>query len=140
MEEVTKIFVTWADYQDMAKEIAEEYKDKELTKIVGLSRGGLVLGVHLSNLLNVPFEPLEWQTRDGDAQDVTRLLRIEKNNDLEKVLFVDDMCDSGKTIDQINSIVKGINWAVLINKLPTKVQFEAEILLGDEWIVFPWEY
>ena len=140
MEEVTKIFVTWSDYQDMVKEIANEYKDKDLEVIVGLSRGGLTMGVHLSNLLGVPFIPLQWQTRDGQEQDVIGLLRIEHKYDLNKVLFVDDMCDSGKTIDQINGIVKGINWAVLINKLPTKVQFESEILLGDEWIVFPWEY
>lgn len=138
-KEVTKIIVTWEDYDAMATKIAMTYADAGLTKIVGLSRGGLTLGVHLSNLLNVPFTPLVWQTRDGDSQDYTGLLKIEKDNDISTTLFVDDICDSGKTITQINSIVKDIRWTVLINKIPGSVEYAAAIIEGEEWIEFPWE-
>lgn len=139
-KQIEKVFVTWSDYNIMVKEIADFYDGKDLEAIVGLSRGGLPMGVHLSNLLSVPFIPLQWQTRDGDGQDYLGLLKIEKQYDIKKVLFVDDICDSGKTIDQINSIVSGITWSVLINKIQGKVEYAAEDLFTDQWIVFPWEY
>ena len=139
-KQIEKVYVTWGEYNVMVREIADFYEDKNLEVIVGLSRGGLPMGVHLSNILKVPFIPLQWQTRDGEEQDVVGLLKIENKYDMDKVLFVDDICDSGKTIDQINSIVKGITWAVLINKIQGKVEYAAEDLFSDEWIVFPWEY
>lgn len=138
--EIIKLKINWEIYDLMVKDIANKYKDEDLECIVGLSRGGLPLGVHLSNLLNVPFVPLEWQTRDGDAQDVLKLFKIENAKDISKTLFVDDICDSGKTIEQINKLVKGVRWAVLISKIPNLVEYSADEILGEEWIEFPWEY
>tara|TARA_R110002050_G_scaffold17291_1_gene51553 strand:- start:1637 stop:2065 length:429 start_codon:yes stop_codon:yes gene_type:complete len=138
-KKVEKIIIEWDDFESMATKMAMNYADKKLTRIVGLSRGGLPIGVKLSNLLGVPFTPLVWQTRSGAEQDVLGLLQIEKKNDIETTLFVDDICDSGTTIAQVNDLVKGITWAVLINKIPGSVDYAAEVMEGDEWIEFPWE-
>ena len=138
-KEITKIIIEWDDFETMATKMAMNYAGKGLTRIVGLSRGGLPIGVKLSNLLGVPFTPLVWQTRSGAEPDVLGLLQIEKKNDIETTLFVDDICDSGTTIAQVNNLVKGITWAVLINKIPGSVDYAAEVMEGDEWIEFPWE-
>tara|TARA_R110001606_G_scaffold399171_1_gene581267 strand:- start:353 stop:772 length:420 start_codon:yes stop_codon:yes gene_type:complete len=139
MKEVAKIIIEWDDFEVMATKMAMHYADKGLTRIVGISRGGLPIGVTLSNLLGVPFTPLVWQTRDGDDQDVLGLLHIESRNDIKTTLFVDDICDSGTTIAQVNNLVEDITWAVLINKIPGSVDYAAEVMEGDEWIEFPWE-
>ena len=138
-KQVERIIVDWDDFEFMATKMAMNYADKGLTRIVGLSRGGLPIGVKLSNLLGIPFTPLVWQTRSGEEQDVLGLLQIENKNDIKTTLFVDDICDSGKTIAQINAIVEKITWAVLINKIPGSVDYAAEVMEGDEWIEFPWE-
>lgn len=135
-----KLIITWDDYQAMVERMASHFRPRQITNIVGLSRGGLTLGVSLSHQLNVPFTPLVWQTRDHRKyQDVMTLLKIESEVDIRSTLFVDDICDSGKTIDQINRVVDNIRWATLINKIPGKVDYAAMEVESDEWIVFPWE-
>lgn len=135
-----KLIITWEDYQAMVEKMADNFRSRGLTNIVGLSRGGLTLGVSLSHQLNVPFTPLVWQTRDMRMeQDVMQLLKIESKVDIRTTLFVDDICDSGTTIDAINKIVDNIRWATLVNKIPGKVDYSCIEVLDERWIQFPWE-
>ena len=135
-----KMIISWDDYQAMVERMADYYRPKHLQAIVGLSRGGLTLGVSLSHQLGVPLYPLVWQTRDmRKEQDVMTLLKLEQEIDIRRAIFVDDICDSGTTIDQINSIVDNIRWATLINKIPGRVDYSCQEVDGEEWIVFPWE-
>ena len=64
-----KLFVTWDDINDMVFKLYKELKDENIDKVVGVSRGGLIPGVMLSHWLKAGFEPLEWQTRDGEFKD-----------------------------------------------------------------------
>lgn len=135
-----KLIITWDDYQAMVEKMGDYYRPKHLSRIVGLSRGGLTLGVSLSHQLGVPFSPLVWQTRDmRKEQDVMQLLKLEQEVDMRRTLFVDDICDSGKTINQINEIVDNIRWATLINKIPGMVDYSCMEVQDDRWIEFPWE-
>tara|TARA_R110000744_G_scaffold240127_3_gene357581 strand:+ start:172 stop:585 length:414 start_codon:yes stop_codon:yes gene_type:complete len=134
-----KLFIKWELFDMMISDIADEYSDKNIKRIVGLSRGGLPMGVALSNKMGVPFIPLEWQTRDGKVKDVNKLLMIKGVYDSAEVLFVDDICDSGLTINQIKEYVPNSRWATLVNKIPKAVEFETLLVEDDRWIVFPWE-
>ena len=134
-----KLIIGWDLFDLMVKDIVDNYSQEELTLVVGLSRGGLPLGVTLSNKLGVPFIPLEWQTRDGKVKDKSKLLEIKRKHDISKVLFVDDICDSGLTINQIKKYVPNSRWATLVNKIPNAVEFETLLVEDDRWIVFPWE-
>lgn len=134
-----KFYITWEQFDKLADMIAGQYKNQDLQRIVGLSRGGLVLGVTLSNRLNVPFIPLEWQTRDGKVKDVNKLLMIKGVYDMDKVLFVDDLLDSGKTIDQIKGYIPNSRWATLADKKGEVEYTTIEMFNDDRWIIFPWE-
>ena len=61
-----KTYVTWEEINELVFKLYKELKDKDIDKVVGISRGGLIPGVMLSHWLGAGFEPLEWQTRDGD--------------------------------------------------------------------------
>lgn len=134
-----KLIIDWKQFDKLANEIVHHYKDLEITKIIGISRGGLPLGVTLSNRLKVPFEPISWQTRDGSARDVKRVIDLQQEADIKTTLFVDDICDSGKTIRQITQLVPDSRWVTLVNKIPQAVEFSPMLVDGDQWIVFPWE-
>ena len=136
-----KTYLSWSDFDLYAKSIATFYSDQDIKLIVGLSRGGLPLAVTLSNAMNIPMVPLEWQTRDGSVQDEKKLIELNKQYNSREVLFVDDLCDSGETIRQIQSWFDRPNFAVLIDKMfdVGLVQYAPVVDKSDSWIVFPWE-
>lgn len=81
--------------------------------IVGLTRGGLVPAVMLSQYLNIPMETLKVSLRDSETGPETNLWMAEdafghENYDpmcsgdgRKKILIVDDINDSGATLNWI---------------------------------------
>ena len=133
---IKKFNIDWQTFDFAVTDIVGEYEDKGITQIVGLSRGGLPLAVALSNKLGIPMVPIVWQTRDGAVKDIEGLNKLEN---IETTLFVDDICDSGLTIEQIRRTYPDSIWCTLINKTPGFVDYSPLEVDGDEWIVFPWE-
>ena len=117
---------------------AEYYQHMNIKKIVGLTRGGLPLAVKLSHALQVPMETLDWQTRDGSNKDVAKLQSLLFEQGL---LFVDDICDSGLTIEQIKNYAPNSQWYVLVDKQCKDSTIKGALQMKDDhrWIVFPWE-
>ena len=134
------IYVGWKEMYNICLLMALQIGERNYKKIVGVSRGGLVPGVILSHALDIPFEPLQWQTRDGDLKD-TLSIALKSTEDPNDILFVDDICDSGLTIGSIRNIFPESQWAVLYSKKGNMgIDFEGERLYNNkQWIVFPWE-
>ena len=102
MTDVEKLYVTWEDIDILVYKLYKKLKDENIDKVVGISRGGLIPGIMLSHYLDAGFEPLEWQTRDGEFQDKIKANGFNKN--LKGTIFVDDICDSALTIKQIKEL------------------------------------
>ena len=138
---MSKTFLSWNDFDFLSDRIADFYSTADLKLIVGLSRGGLPLAVKLSNALGIPMEPLVWQTRDGSKQDEEKLSQLNDKYEANEVLFCDDLCDSGLTIEQIKQIFIGAEFTTLIDKKPETdlVRYAPIEDSDDSWIVFPWE-
>ena len=135
---VGKIYISWNDVDEMIESLYEQLKDENIDKVVGISRGGLIPGVMLSHRLNAGFEPLEWQTRDGEFQDRIKAMNFNKN--LKGTIFVDDICDTSTTIKQIKQLIPKSRWAVLHQKADIELEFVATTLYNDDrWVVYPWE-
>ena len=134
-----KLFVTWDEIDQLVFKLYKQLKDQDIDKVVGISRGGLIPGVMLSHWLGAGFEPLEWQTRDGEFKDTRKANDFNKN--LKGTIFVDDICDSGLTIKQIKELVPHSRWAVLHQKADIDLDFVGERLHNSDkrWIVYPWE-
>lgn len=124
--------------------------------IVAPMRGGADIGVKFSHYFNVPFISLEWQTRDGETKDSAKLRQILRDYDTADILIVDDICDTGDTLREIDTCVdrhiemeifKGtVNTAVAIFKESSEfdVTWHARTIFHNEeedgvWFVFPWE-
>lgn len=139
MTDVEKLYVTWEDIDILVYKLYKKLKDENIDKVVGISRGGLIPGIMLSHYLDAGFEPLEWQTRDGEFQDKIKANGFNKN--LKGTIFVDDICDSALTIKQIKEIIPKSRWAVLHQKADIELDFVARRLHNTDvrWIVYPWE-
>jgi hypoxanthine phosphoribosyltransferase len=117
-----KIFCEWDTIDDLVNTLAKGITNNmnDIKYIHGLSRGGLIPAVMLSHKLNIPYTPhpelfAPWQ-----------------------LLIVDDIADSGKTLQRY----KEYQTAVLHYKPHTSL-FTPDIWAtkhkGDEWIIYPWE-
>jgi len=115
-----KIYLDWQYIDDAITNLAHQIKSSELNieYILGIPRGGLILAVMLSHKLNIPL------FRPG----------MVLNN---KVLIVDDICDSGLTLQKYNVITT----AVIHYKQSAKIKpnFYYSLTPEDKWIVYPWE-
>lgn len=122
--------------------------------IIAPMRGGADMGVKFSHYFGVPVHAINWQTRDGADTDVDKLRELLRQNSHSDILIVDDICDSGKTLKQIDAAVDHhcseeiflgtVSTAVALVKesSDTEVTFHGRSLYEDEdhtWFVFPWE-
>jgi len=135
--EIVKQKISYDAVNQMVKSIAKEYADKGITKIVGISRGGLPAAVMLSHLLEVPLDTLHWQTRDGKLKDVEKLMSFK--DEINTILFIDDIFDSGTTFYSLKEHMPELRLVTLVSK--EKYGPEDYVLDIDEniWIDFPWE-
>jgi hypoxanthine phosphoribosyltransferase len=103
--------LSWYEFDHAVKAIAS--KCPAVNGVYGEPRGGTILAVALSHHLLVPFLK---KPRIG-------------------ALWVDDIIDTGKTLDDA---FKGMVYAAWFNK-----RRDYDIIVGqecgDEWLVFPWE-
>lgn len=70
------------------------------TKIVALSRGGLMLGVILSHNLSVPMTPVQYSSKHGKGDDKNHTNELPEIYD-EVILVVDDIADSGHSLEEV---------------------------------------
>ena len=147
----------WYPWNEMRRDVNTLCREITLDKfdpccIVGISRGGLLPGVMMSHWLNKPFKPVKAALRDfPEWEDY-----LPRKTD-ERVLIVDDICDSGETFTKMSSHIKGPRLNSPL-ELPTDVRFaslwwnnecdfephyyaqECAKDSEDIWIHFPWEH
>ena len=158
-----KVYVSWTDVQRQTQEIIRQmYLDGFCPDyVVGITRGGLIPANLISQYLEAPMHALKVSLRD-DEQCETNAWMAEDAFQGRKILIVDDINDSGATINWIRRDWQGSNlpndsvWAsvwggnvriaVLYNNESSHnevdVSYAAEHVNKHEtpqWIVFPWE-
>jgi hypoxanthine phosphoribosyltransferase len=115
-----KHYYSWRDVQGAVLEIARQLQQDSWRPdyIVGITRGGAVPAVMLSQYLSIPMHPLEVSLRDGGecvshlaiAEDAFGYVPTEQRGESgtetdpayrKNILIVDDINDSGATINWI---------------------------------------
>jgi xanthine phosphoribosyltransferase len=129
--------------------------------IVGLTRGGLAPALMLSHYLDVPMETLKVSLRDSEVGPESNLWMAEDAHNGTNILVVDDINDSGATLNWIkqdwresclpnaerwnNVWGNNVRVAVMINndasdfKEVDYVGLNINKLEEPIWCVFPWE-
>jgi hypoxanthine phosphoribosyltransferase len=132
------------------------------SKIVGLTRGGLIPAVILSHLFKVPMHAINWSASSGKgAKDYNSKLNpaeLPKLSGKSKILIVDDICDSGETIKGLTKALNNINQGASIKSAVLYFKdlsngihhndpehcyipdfYSSRIVESDGWVNFPWE-
>ena len=144
-----KIYFTIEEMIDSIRNISEQLTNSNFDPevIISVNRGGCVPGIYLSHYIDKPHEVINIELRDSNKEPDLNSIK-EKISQFRSVLIIDDINDSGKTIDVIKdsskNLITNIHFAVLINKSQStsKVEFYGKTVdskLNDYWYVFPWE-
>ena len=110
------IKLKWIEFDECIYSISMRCENKKFEGVYGFPRGGLCIAVALSHSLGIP------------------LLKEPKDNSL----IVDDIYDTGYTLEKIKHI-KGSEAYVWISKKEPTWWNTYKYIKGKEWIVFPWE-
>ncbi|MEG3175155.1 phosphoribosyltransferase family protein [Sphingomonas sp. RB3P16] len=138
-----------ADVRTVAQQVANA--DWQPDFVVGIGRGGLVPAVYLSHLLALPMLSIDHSARVPGFADELLAKLAAKSATGARLLFVDDINDSGGTIDYIRTLLianacdgDNLRFAVLLTNTHSKVSVEYWSQTIDRhedkrWFVFPWE-
>ena len=141
----------WYDWREMRRDVNSLCREILLDKfdpnvIVGLSRGGLTPGVMMSHWMKKPYKPIKTSLRDfPEWEDY-----LPRKTD-ERVLIVDDICDSGETFHKIREYINerkenGVDVRFATLWWNCECNFEPHYYVNEiakdstkTWIMFPWE-
>ena len=142
--------LTWERYGVAAVELGEQVRGSGFAPdiVLGIARGGLVPAASLAYALdckNLFTMNVEFYTGVGTTLDapvmLPPLLDTAELVDMA-VLVVDDVADTGKTLELVTDFCRGhvaeVRSAVLYEKPTTVVEADYVWRRTDLWIDFPW--
>ncbi len=119
--------------------------------LIGVGRGGLVPAVYLSHATGLPTLSCDLSSQVEDFADNVLVRLAERTRGGERLLFVDDINDSGGTIALLRDRLAGagaapgsVRFAVLLDNAVSaeRVEYRARAIdrtTDKSWFVFPWE-
>lgn len=159
-----KVYLNWTHIKNYVHEILHQIAKTSWRPdyVVGISRGGLLPAVMISQYFNIPMKPLQVSLRDN-IETVSDLGMADDAFGGKNILVVDDINDSGATINWIqhdwpsgcfpddhrrwNEVWgNNVRIAVLVdnesseNKIPVSYSgIDINKHTDPQWIYFPWE-
>lgn len=104
---MSTLLYTKEDYDRDISRLVGQLRDKQFDLIVGVSRGGCIPAVCLSHALQLPATMIDYSTRDGaniNPESVYQLFSALSQH-YGRILVVDDLVDSGKSLKQLLATV-----------------------------------
>jgi hypothetical protein len=142
--------LTWQTFGDASRELAKAIADDgfEADLILSIARGGLFLAGSLGYALavkNLHVMNVEFYDGVGTTLDMPVMLPpVPSAVDFsaKKVLIADDVADSGRTIELVQSFIADhvdtVRTAVIYQKPQSVISCDYVWKHTDRWINFPW--
>ena len=109
--------LSWAQFDQAVHLMASYFANSPVTGVYGVPRGGLCLAVALSHAIDRPLLSAPEQS----------------------ALIVDDVYETGRTLQALKAQVPQASFAVWVSKEPPDWWTAALVVESSEWVVFPWE-
>lgn len=119
--------------------------------LIGIGRGGLVPATFLSHATGLPMLSVDYSSQVEEFAEGALARLAARTQGGDKLLFVDDINDTGGTIGRLRTILAeqgaiagSIRFATLIDNVRSaqRVEYHAETIdraITKDWFVFPWE-
>ena len=156
-----KLIITFEEYTKIVEKLAIQiHEHYQPTVLVGIMRGAAPILDILSRILKLPIAYIVIQSYSGDGTEdnqgelmfAREISSLANNEDFKKVLLVDDLSDTGLTLNKsiewlkdyapIKNYIKEVKTACLWKKKSST--FEPDFcpvrLDSDPWIVQPTEH
>ncbi len=138
--------ISWIDFVKDCAKLAQKINLASLTRIVAISRGGLIVARILSDLLDLPISHITIASYQ-DLRQMKEPVIIEGTTNFfanDHILLVDEVADTGKTFIRALSYLQNfsaskVHTAALYIKPKTKFVPDFYIRSIDAWIVFPYD-
>ena len=156
-----KLIISFNEYLDTVEKLAIDVnKSFKPTVLVGIMRGGAQIIDILSRIFKLPTAYIVIQSYSGKGTEdkqgelifAREISSIASEIDFEKVLLVDDLSDTGLTLNKsidwlkkyepVKNYIKDIKTACLWKKKSSKFNpdYCPVMLDSDPWIVLPTEH
>lgn len=151
---MTGIVFTPFTHEDMVAgvhAIAEAAAEWAPSLLVGVGRGGLTPAVFLSHRMGLPLVSVDYSTKIAQFGEELIAVLARRTRDGDRLLFVEDINDSGKTIGELrvalaaaDAVTERVRFAVLMDNIQSSQRVEYGFRAIDrsiqkDWFVFPWE-
>lgn len=139
-----------ADVMALAAQLAAK-ADWVPSFIIGIGRGGLAPAVYLSHATGLPMLSVDYSSQVSDFADAPLARLAARTRAGERLLFLDDINDSGATIGKMRAILTaegavpdGVRFATLLDNIRSsqRVDYAARNIdrsITKDWFIFPWE-
>ena len=141
------ITMSWDDVEKAVTALATTLEREFVPDmIVGIARGGLIPAVRLSHLLGdklLRMIHIKFY-KGADLRRERPELLADVGKLSKKVLIVDDVADTGETLEFVLKHVrekgaKEVKVATVAYKPKSRVKPDYYVFETNKWIVFPWE-
>ncbi|HZZ84012.1 MAG TPA: phosphoribosyltransferase [Anaeromyxobacteraceae bacterium] len=140
--------ISWEAFGDLARKLAARIGDAFRPElVVGIAKGGVVVGGAVAAALDIDFYPVRIEARGRDASPSPHLPPASDHlPDVtgKRVLVVDDVCQSGRTLERARALLRrggpaAVRTATLISR-PRGGRPDFSSLQTTDVAVFPWDY
>jgi xanthine phosphoribosyltransferase len=113
--------------------------------VVGITRGGLVPAMIVSRELDIrTVDTISVKSYNHQARTEARVIKppqADLMGDGTGILIVDDLVDTGKTLELVRRLYPAAHFATVYAKPSGKPQVDTWIteVSQDTWIFFPWD-
>ena len=140
----SEVFVSWDEIQSLCRSLAQEILKRGLRrdKILAITRGGLFPAGLLARELDIRrIETIGVVAYSGQKVEDPRAVKIADPEFLKDTLIIDDLADTGATLDFIRKQAVSCTFATVFAKPlgEQRVDLFASAMPQDTWIRFPWD-
>lgn len=149
-----KLMVSPDQVQTLCMDLYHKIKSDNFVPdfLVGLSRGGLVplgflAGEQMFDNRATKIINVKSYSKSGCQAELRVILpmHLEDMQAAKSILIIDDLVDSGKTLDYVYALFKTtfpnavIKTATLFYKASSKIKPDYYVQEIHDWVIFPWE-
>jgi xanthine phosphoribosyltransferase len=142
-----KTYYNFEEFRGDIKLLSKQIKEYNPDCLVPIARGGLTIGHFLAESLEIrDVVVINTISYDKDKKlDKVKVFNIPNLSGFKKIVIVDDISDSGDTLEEVIKVIKTIypdieiKIATIFYKPTSKVIPDFKLKVAKDWIIFFWE-